>query len=284
MRFALVALCALATTAHADPLAEARALTAQLEYEKALALVDKTLAAGGADPARFADLHQLAGELCAGLDRIPQAEDHFARALAVRPSTALAAGISPKISGPFDAARSRNRPLVIGQRVASGLVTISPETDPLGIVAGVAVHTVDPAGKHADIVMRASLRAIVPVDASVVEIAALDGAGNRVWVTSDLAAPAKDPIIEPVHRPIIRRWATWTIAATAIAATGAALAYHRGTLQDRWDALRAEDGMHDYSELASLESSGRTYALAANLTLGLAAACAVTAIVLLVVE
>src|SRR5262245_5385207 len=98
----------MANVAHAeDELARARQLEGQLEYEQALAIVEAALARGGAEPARWVELHLLAGRLAAGLDRARVAEDHFARVLALRPETTLPEGTSPKLTAPLAAARAR---------------------------------------------------------------------------------------------------------------------------------------------------------------------------------
>src|SRR4051812_12229978 len=86
-----------------DDLAEAIRLEAALEYDQALAIVDRMIAAGTVtEPARLAELHLSAGRLAAGLDHADIARDHFARALALRPELALPAGTSPKLTAPFD--------------------------------------------------------------------------------------------------------------------------------------------------------------------------------------
>ena len=107
---ALAIVLALAATAHADELDDARALEANLAYEKALALIEAAIAHGNADSHRLAEMYLEAGKLSAGLDRAIEAEDFFAHALAIDPTLALPEGTSPKITAPFYAARSRLPP------------------------------------------------------------------------------------------------------------------------------------------------------------------------------
>ncbi|HEX5063988.1 MAG TPA: hypothetical protein VFV99_31630, partial [Kofleriaceae bacterium] len=134
-----------ATTARADedPIAQAMTLEAQLQYEPALAIIERTIAQGGADHDRLVTLHQFAGRLAAGLGRATVAEDHFARVLALDPDSKFAAGTSPKITEPFERARGRTAPLRISSIVEPDAITIVPDADPLGLVAGIAIKLDD---------------------------------------------------------------------------------------------------------------------------------------------
>jgi len=272
-----------------DELAEARRLEAALEYEQALALVDRALAHGGAEPGRVAELHLLAGRLAAGLDRAAVAEDHFARALALRPETKLPDGTSPKLTAPFDAARARGvPPLVVTVRASRGLVTIEPHADPLGLVVGVQAH-LESHGNHFEVTERASLRVIVPIDAIAVEIDALDASGNRVWAgpapTGPLTFDELTPkVVAPPprgSRAIIARWQTWAISGAAFAIAGGAFAYWSSSLQTEWNQQRSQDGLHDFSALKAIEDRGRRDAIAADIGFGIAGAAAITSLVLL---
>ena len=75
------------------------------------------------------------------------------------------------------------------------------------------------------------------------------------------------------------RWQTWAIAAGAIGITGGGFALRSKSLQDEWNRLRAEDGQHDFSALKSLESRGRTYAIVADVSFGVAAAAGIVAVI-----
>jgi len=279
-----------------DDLAEVHRLEGALDYDRALALVEKLIARGGADPARLADLHLLAGKLAAGLDRAAAAEDHFARVLALRPDTRLPDGTSPKLTVRFEAARIRGiPPLHVSATLARGLLVVAPEADPLGLVVGVQVDVVDRAGRRDQIAERAALRVAIPPSSTATQVAALDANGNRVWVgpapTGERSASA-EPIAPPPHPPEhhdtpegsspFARWSTWAIAAGAIGAIGGGFAWRSKSLQDQWNRLRAEDGQHDYSSLQSIEHRGRTYAIAADISFGVAAAAGVVAVILAV--
>ena len=85
-----MAITAIAPVAAADPVIDdATRLQTALDYEGALAVLDRALAAGGATADDYAARQLLAGALAAGLDHVDAARDHYARALAVRPDIRL---------------------------------------------------------------------------------------------------------------------------------------------------------------------------------------------------
>ena len=267
----------------ADEIAEGRRLQASLDYDRALAVVEQAIAHGGAAPGRLADLHVLAGELAAGLDRAAAAEDHFARALALRPATALPAGTSPRLTGPFAAARARGVPaLQVSATVQQGLVTLAVGADPLGLVVGISVHTVDSHGAHAEVSERAALRVVVAPGGSVVEVAALDAVGNRVWVSApSTASPAPSPRPPPPPSPRARHASAipWAVATGVVLAGAAACGWRERVAQDDWNTLRATNAP-SFRALTVLEDRGRHWAFAADLGIGVAAATGVAAAIL----
>lgn len=275
-----LALALAADRAHAeDELARARRLEAQLEYEPALAIVEGALARGGADPARTVELHLLAGRLAAGLDRARAAEDHFARVLALAPGTALPEGTSPKLTAPFAAARARSAPLEVRATAVRGLVTLVVSRDALGLVAGIAVHVVDGAGGHRDLVERGATRLAIPPGTTAIEAAALDASGNRLWVGAPPAEPAladRPPPPPPGARPRYARAEAWAVASGVVLAGAGLAAWRFVAAQREWDRLR-DGGMTDFSELERIERRGRRWGLAANLGFGAGGAAAIVA-------
>jgi hypothetical protein len=272
---AIVVLCVVAAArgAHADDeLGRARELEATLEYEAALAIVDQLLARGDADPARVVELHLFAGKLAAGLDRRPLAEQHYAIVLALRPDTALPAGTSPKLTEPFAAAKSRAVPLAVSARAVQGLVTLQA-SDPLGLVAGIAVHTLDRAGQHRDVVARTALRIVIPNEVTAIEVAALDRAGNRLWVGAPETAVTPTRVAGTT--PVYARWQTWAIATGGTLALGSVFAWRVSVAQSEFDDLRDASPPADFSVLEAVEARGKRWALAANITFGVAAAAAI---------
>ncbi len=269
------------TRGHADDLADARHYAAALDYDRALAIVDAALQRGDNDPPRVVELHLLAGELAAGLDHPDVAQDHFARALALRSDAALPVGSSPKLTAPFDAARSRVIPtLRVRAELVPGLARVVVDADPLGLVIGVAVDVVDVVGTHDELVARGATRIAIPAGSTAVEIAALDGDGNRLWISPLDRAPTPAAPNTRGTRAWWARWPGWAIAGAAAAVAGGLFGWRTEVAQDEYDQLRRADGAHDYSEVTAVESRGRDLAIAADVGFGVAIAAGVTALVL----
>ncbi|MFN0250304.1 MAG: hypothetical protein ACKV2T_25725 [Kofleriaceae bacterium] len=289
MRVALVvAVAGIASPAFAEDvahdLAKARELEAALDYAGALRIVDTALARGGSDTFQYVELHLLGGKLAAGLDRAAEAEAHYARVLALRPNTALPDGTSPKLTGPFDAAKAKSVPLVIRVTEVRGLVTLVPSADPLGLVAGIAVAVVDGAGAHRDVIDRRSTRIALPAGTTAIEVTALDADGHRIW-----SGPPPTPVVI-VDRPLpitekrswIARWPTWAIVTGVALGVGGVSAWRVKVAQDDFDRLRAEPEEHDFSELEAIERRGDRWALATNIAFGAAIVTGVVTTILVV--
>jgi hypothetical protein len=225
---AVLLLLLLASVAHADPLDDAKRLEAQLDFEPALVIVEKLINDGGNDRAHLVELHLFAGKLAAGLDRREAAEDHFARAISLAPSTTLPEGISPKIALPFAAARAHSGPLVINEL---GQV----EDDPANVVESVR--------KVGD------------------QIVAFDVHDNMVW--SKRIEEPRAIIVEPVRRPFYKRPVVWgSVALTTLAIAGVG-AWRFSSAQNEWDE-RTAAGMTDYSTLQAIEDRGHRWGVVAN--------------------
>lgn len=238
MRIVIVLLL-LASIARADTLDEAKRLEAQLEFEPALAIVEKAIRDGGHARVQLVELHLFAGKLAAGLDRRDVAEDHFARVLSLAPSTKLPEGISPKILLPFDAARAKSGPLVIR---ADGQV----ESDPMNLVSTIR--------RERD------------------RLVAFDVHDNLLW-----SRLIEQPVVvrETPRRPVYKRPVVWgSVAATSLAIAGLG-AWRFSSAQNEW-IDRKTAGMTDFTALQSIEDRGRRWGLVANV--GAAAAILSTVI------
>lgn len=277
----LLAVSAATARADDDPLAEAIQLEASLDYERALTIVEREIARGLADRDRLVTLHMFAGKLAAGLDRPTIAQHHFARVLALAPSTAFAAGTSPKITAPFEAARTRTAPLRVSANVDAGAVTLSTGADPNHLVTGLAV--VLDTGR--ELRERNGLRIELPPGARAVQISALDTYGNRVWSE---AAPAAAPVMvtaltareehRTTLRPLVARWPFWASGTAVALAAGGFCAWRFDKAQNEWDRLKAIDGV-EYARLQQIEARGERWGLAANISFGVAATTTLIAIV-----
>ncbi|MEO7092906.1 MAG: hypothetical protein ABI175_06630, partial [Polyangiales bacterium] len=278
----VLALCAVA---RGDDLDEARRLEAALDYEHALVAVDGILAKGGARyPDRFVELQLFAGRLAAGLDRGAVAEDHYLRALAIRPAATLPEGTSPKLVAPLDAARRRATALKVSVIAVDGAVSFLVDADGLGLVRGIAL-TVTGTGGRRELVDRAALRMAVPKGVTAIEVAALDASGNVVFKDVPPApivvtALPVGPRMVDDGPSVPARWSTWAIATGVIVGAGAFSAWRFNIAQHDWDELRKEPEMHDFSALTAVEDRGRRWGLAANIAFGVAAATGITAVVL----
>ena len=236
----------LVSIAHGDPLDDAKRLEAQLEFEPALVIVEKLINDGGNDRDHLVELHLFAGKLAAGLDRRGVAEDHFARAISLAPSTTLPEGISPKIALPFAAARAHSGPLRISE---SGQV----ESDPMNLVA-----TVKASGFM------------------ITTRVAVDVHGNVLWTQPRPTRPVTDVLPpSPAQRRRNRRFAISAgLSLATYVATGVAM-WRFNHAQDEWNDRKAA-GMTDYTELQSLEQRGRRWSYASNAAI--VASIAMTAI------
>jgi len=254
VRLAAIALvlCVGASARADDDLAEAIRLEAALEYDQALAVVTRILDRGTTtDPAQVAELHFYAGRLAGGLDHAEVARDHFARALALRPDLALPPGTSPKLTGPFEAARAVNVPL----RVHATAMQVVIDDDRLGLVARTEIT-----GREAR---------------------AFDTHGNVVW-RGDVPAPPPAPARRlPPSTSFAGRWTTWAAVSGAALVVGGLCAWRFQVAQDDWNAF-SQDGMHDYTQLRAIETRGEHWGLAADVGFGVATVAGVTAAILYV--
>lgn len=253
---AVVLLAVAGGTARAnDDLAEAIRLEAALQYDQALAIVDRIIAAGTTtEPAQLAELHFYAGRLAAGLDRADAARDHFARALALHPELALPAGLSPKITAPFDAARATAAPLRLHASREGDHVVAIVDSDTLGLA-----HTLVPGRDDAK---------------------ALDNHGNVVW-HGEAPAPPPPPPQLPTQPSFAGRASTWAVAAGGALVIGGLCAWRFQVAQDDWNRF-SQDNLHDYTQLRAVEARGEHWGLAADISFGVAAAAGVTAAILYV--
>jgi hypothetical protein len=275
----VVVIAGLVGPAHAeDWLAKAREHETALDYAGGLAIVEQGLQAGGLDAARWVELHVLGGKFAAGLERTADAEAHFAAALAIKPDVVLPEGTSPKITGPFEAVKARTVRLAILVRANSGVVSISPAADPLGLVVGISVTIVE-AGTNRELVDRNAKQIAIPARAKALDVTALDRHGNRIW--TGRVPDERTETVAPIHRPRswIARWPTWATVTGVALATGGIAAWRFGVAQDEWDRLRAEGAAHDFTELQRVEDRGRRWAIAANVAFGASALAGIATIV-----
>jgi hypothetical protein len=280
----LALLAAIASDAAADnpDLDRARTLKGELRYREAAAALDAAIRRGGATPARLASMWRLAGELAGGLDHREPAVDHFARALAIDPSTALDLGASPKLTAPFDAALDRLagrrlelRPTVDGRRVRLEV------SDPLAMIREVRIER---AGGEI-VASRAAppYEVTLAGDAAVELVAiALDEHGNRLTQTAPLEVSAAVEEPPPGNdRSIWRGPLPWlggaALAGVAGATFGVLTLSAQSDLDELSDRARAEPFSVTFEELEDTRRHGRRRALIANVSFAVAGVAAIGA-------
>jgi hypothetical protein len=272
-----------------DALDEARALELSLDYERALVIVDREIARGiSATVSRLVQLHLLAGRLAAGIDHPDVAEAHFALALALAPGLQLPDGTSPKLTRPFDAARTRAVPFVIELERDGHVITAKLGDDPAHVFGGIRLALVPVSGEPTELVAYAPTITVPPNRVAAYAIA-IDEHGNAISESKPFAAPPAPPAplpampVAPAATPIYARWTTWAIATAGAIAIAGACSWRFEVAQDDWNQLEAAGG-HDYTQLADIESRGRAWGIAADVGFGVAAAAGIAAIVALAVH
>jgi hypothetical protein len=195
--------------------------------------------------------------------------------LALAPATTLPEGTSPKLTEPFDAARARAVPLRVHAALDGMTMVFTVDADPLALVHGAAVLLADTSVRTE----RSALRVELFSGAQLAEVRALDAFGNIVWretangVLLEISHASRDP--GPPPAPLYRRWYVWGVATVVALGVGAGCGAQMRSQQDKWDELKGL-GTTDYSVLQDIEARGRGFALAANISFGVAAATAIT--------
>lgn len=280
--------------AHGDGaglLDEAQRKIDDIDYEAARDLVAKAIDAGGLDHDQLARAHRLGGEVAAALDDDPAARDHFLRLLVIDPGATLPEGVSPKINGPFTAARARAKKVgalaldATATRDGDAITVTVDARDPLDQIALVRAEAGDV------FVEESGGTLVVPgATASSVVVTALDARRNELATrTVDVAA-----VVAAVEAPAASgrragfpaalRWPTWAGLAVVAGATGGYFTYRVGQAEDELEAINASPDMHTFDDAEAVRDRGRRDALVANVAYGVAGAAAIAAILTLVLE
>lgn len=257
-----------------------------VDFEAARGDVDRALASGRLTPGQLVRAHRLAGEIAAALDDSEGARAHFLRWILLDHGAALPAGMSPKITEPFAAARGEAAGLggfAVSVRLerSPGRVRVTVERrDPLTMIAklsaqlrGGAVITVSENG---------AAFAVADTAAADVDVVALDEQGNQL-VVATASSPAA--VVASRRRfPTLVRWPTWTVVAVVAAGTGGLLGWRVRVAEDDLRALNADSSQHSFDEARAIQDRGRRDALLANLSYGVAGAAAVAAVLTYLLE
>jgi hypothetical protein len=192
--------------------------------------------------------------------------------LALDPTRTLPEDTSPKISVPFTVARTKAQPLEVKLVSTKPVVQIEANAP----VAGVSVRYKDGRTQA----NRAGTT-LTP-DGDVVEVHALDSYVNVVWSET---LPI-ERVVMPVHvtrdEPgLFGRWTTWAAITGVALAAGGVAAWRFDAAQDEFDS-KQKAGMTSFTDLQAIEDRGRRWGLTANISFGVAAATAITTVVLFV--
>ena len=297
-----------ASTASADEAAieRARGELGELRYEEALETLDKSLRSGTNGPRELADIYLLLGEVRASLGDDAAAQEAFRHALVIRPESELRDGMSPKIVEPFERAGKSLRkvkPLTIVHRHLKRdepIVAVIVQDDPLKLVVGARLVHWEDGGAERSVAgvggERIDLRLPDGVDRFMV--AAIDRHGNRVAelgsrdaplsldIDSGGAKPAGDGRVaaavtsDDEGRPLYAHWATWGAAAVVVAGVGVWAGLRTRSAIDELDEIAAMSEMYEFSDAQAVADRAERNALVANISFGVAGACAIVSGVL----
>lgn len=303
---ALACLLVMVAAPHARADADLGAIASALDnsdYPAARDLVGSALTSGGNSPEATVELYRLQGVVEGSLGNTQGATDAFLRALALNPKLTLAAGTSPKVMKPFEAARNfykTNPPLKVKvETQPTPAVTLVVQSDPMKMVSRARVaFVVDgkpeqmldgigtialPAGTRLDLrvtVLDTNGNRLVEIGSSDVPIVIVSGTAKPV--DPEKPPPPKKKIVEgPVaERPLYLRWWLWGGAAIAFAGLGTGVGITALQAKSDLEDLNATSSAHSFDEATALEDKIRTRLLITNISYGVAIAAGVTATIL----
>lgn len=282
---AWIVLIAIAGTAAAGELDEAQRKIEDIDYEGARVILEAALERGGMSREELARAERLAGEVTAALGEDDEAEAHFARWIVLEPGATLPEGSSPKIVGPFEAARDR----------VSGVLEIDVAVARQGEVAVIEVGGADPlamiAGFRAeagDLVVAERRRGelLIGPGAATVAVVVLDGNDNVLAreVVSIEAVVVDEAPAPPRGWPAAVRWPTWAGVTVVGLGVAGVFTYRVGEDEDELAEIRANPGAYSVEEAEAVEARGERDALLANVGFAVAGAAAVAAVLTFVLE
>jgi hypothetical protein len=271
-------LIAAPTAAEAQPrltqaLGEIRAHVHALRYHEARGAAEAALALGEGEPRDVAALYRVLGEVSAGLDDIAGATRWFTRLLAIEPDARLPAGSSPKLTGPFQAARLASAKLDVAIAFASGAVVVRARDDRAKLVRAARVRVI-----HGGI-QRAPIAAVIdtPIaidagDGDAILADALDEHGNRL-ATVGLRVGVAD-------RSLLRRPLPYAIAGGVALAAGGIFLWRRAVALDDLDAIIANSDQYTFEDAQAAERRAERHGYFAIAGFGLAAIAGATAVII----
>lgn len=304
-------LTALASTARADALADARKAVDGSDYLSAKPALETALKAGTSGPTDLAEIYKLTGIVEAALGNTGASEQAFARWLALEPKGSLPAGTSPKITRPFDAAEKQAKqqgPLAAKAQTTDSppAVTLVIQNDPQKMIVGAKVYFV--ADKKAEETLEAEGHGKITIELGTgkridLRLHAVDQYGNRVVELGSKDVPivitssgAETKIIEKDRERVVKKeppppeeprswyfqWWTWGAATVVTAGVGGYFAWRTRSDLQQLDYLNANSLAHPWGDAQDVERRARRDLLVTNISAGVAGAFAIGTIILYV--
>jgi len=293
-----LALLALAGTATAGPLDDARTAVDSSDYMAARTALDKALRAGGASPQDVAEVYKLSGIVEGALGNTQAATAAFAKWLELDPKGTLPPGTSPKIARPFKTASDHTTAIDAKAETDAQppSVTLAIASDPQKLIASAHVIVVVDGGAPQELDGAPGTKILLPHGHRLdLQVQALDANGNRVFELGSQAVPlvitgsdgtaiAKKPTPgrpEPAHEHAwYFRWYTWGGVALVGAAVSGVFGYETKQNLDKLDLLNRNSLDHSFGEAQAVESDAKRDVLIADIAAGAAGAFALGAVVL----
>jgi hypothetical protein len=273
--------------ADARKLGKARDAVSAVRYDDAQVLLVEALQSGTNSPEELAEIYRLSASTAIVLGQADAAEQYYRRWLALVPTASLPESVAPKLRQPFVAAQAymaaHGRLSVKAQRLGD-VVDVIVESDPLGMVASVALDDGEPRALGAD---RTAHLALVAAQTST-SVRVLDEFGNRLLELRGGAIAHVEPprdsgptaLAHAPRLPVYRRPLAWTIAGSAFAIGGIAFGLAARSAHADVVEISANPHEHFASELDAARSRRERNALVANIGFVAAGACAFTAAVM----
>lgn len=292
---ALAAVVLAPAVALANPqLERAKAALDDLQFEDAYDALDEALRAGDSDVEQTVEIYRLLGEVAAALGQADEATDAFEILLTLDPEHQLSEGVSPKISEPFENARSRvdgRGSLRFSCEITSKdpmTVEVVADANPLDLAAGGFV--VDGRGETREPLVAGSASITLDVGERAIEVGIADESGNRIAVVSASECDDDTEVVLTEPTPpkprddggsMFGHWALWGGVAVAFGAAGMYFGLQASSDVDELSDIYANSAEYEFSEAVEMEDSARRNALFANIGYAAAGGAAIVAGVLL---
>lgn len=293
-----LALLALAGTATASPLDDARTAVDSSDYMAARTALEKALREGGASPQDVAEVYKLSGIVEGALGNTAGAAAAFAKWLELDPKGTLPPGTSPKIARPFKTASDHTSAIDAKAETDAQApsVTLAIANDPQKLIASAHVIVVVDGGAPQQRDGAPGTKILLPRGHRLdLQVQALDANGNRVFELGSQAVPlvitgsdGKTVVVKtkPGHPEPARerawyfKWYAWGGVALVSAAVSGVFAYETKQNLDKLDLLNRNSLDHSFGDAQAVESDAKRDVLIADIAAGTAGAFALGAVVL----